>query len=92
MLGYSPPAGSLLGKANPRNYRFSPVDTAAIVTWINTNLEVSWVTFDEGVHSAEVALIQKHTPLLNLRDNPDALQELSALRTRSCQIALTPAI
>ncbi len=60
--------------------------------WINTNLEVSWFAFDEGVHNAEVVLIQKHTPLLNLRDNPGALPQLSALRTLCCQIAVTPAI
>jgi hypothetical protein len=56
------------------------------------DLEVSWVAFDEGVHNAEVAMIQKHTPLLNLRDNPGALPELSALRALCCQIAVTPAI
>jgi hypothetical protein len=50
------------------------------------------VAFDEGVHNAEVAMIQKHTPLLNLRDNPGALPELSALRALCCQIAVTPAI
>jgi hypothetical protein len=87
VLGYRPPAGSLLGKANQRNYRFSLADATAIVEWINANLDVSWVAFDEGVHNAEVALIQKHTPLLNLRDNPDALPELSALRALCCQIA-----
>ena len=70
--------------------RSSPV--TLIVEWINANLDVSWVAFDEGVHNAEVALIQKHKPLLNLRDNPGALLELSALRALCCQIAVTPAI
>ena len=92
VLGYRPPAGSLLGKANQRNYRFSLADATAILEWINANLDVSWIAFDEGVHNAEVALIQKHKPLLNLRDNPGALPELSALRALCCQIAVTPAI
>jgi hypothetical protein len=88
VLGYRPPTGSLVGKSNQRNFRFSPADTAVIVDWINANLDVSWVAFDEGVHAAEVELIRKHTPLLNLRDNPAALPELSALRSLCCEIAV----
>lgn len=87
VLGYRPPAGSLEGKANQRNYRFAPSDSAAVVEWINANLEVSWVVLDKDIHTNEVALIQRHTPLLNLRDNPRALSELSALRTLCCDIA-----
>jgi len=90
VLGYRPAAGSLLGRSNQRNYRFLPSDATAIVEWINTNLEVTWLAFNEGVHEAEVILIQKHTPLLNLRDNPGALAELSKLRALCCQIAMTP--
>jgi hypothetical protein len=91
VVGFRPPIGSLIGKGNQRNYRFSPTDNAAIVKWINGNLEVSWAAFDDSVHTAEVALIRKHTPLLNLRDNPRALPELSALRALCCQIATTAA-
>jgi hypothetical protein len=90
VLGYRPPAGSLLGKRNQQNYRFSPADSAMIVAWINSNLEVSWVALDEGVHASEVTLIQKHTPLLNLRDNPKALPELAALRALCVQIGVAP--
>lgn len=91
VLGYRPPIGSLAGEANQRNYRFSPADTAAIVDWINTNLDVSWVAFDEGVHAAEVALIRTVRPLLNLKDNPAALPQLSELRAHCCAIAQTVA-
>lgn len=91
VLGYRPPVGSLIGKGNQRNYRFSAEDTLAIVRWINVNLEVAWVAFEEGVHAAEVALIRTHTPLLNLRDNPAAMLELSRLRAVCVQIATTPA-
>lgn len=87
VLGYRPPAGSLIGKVNQRNYRFSAGDSAEVVKWINANLDVSWVAFEEGVHVAEVALIRKTKPLLNLKDNPAALAELSELRAYCCAIA-----
>ncbi|MDT0181457.1 winged helix-turn-helix domain-containing protein [Microbacterium sp. ARD31] len=87
VLGYRPAVGSLVAKGNQRNFRFSPADTAAVVEWINENLVVSWVAFDEGVHVTEVALIRSHTPLLNLRDNPAALPELSKLRALCVEIA-----
>lgn len=89
VLGYRPPAGSLIGKTNTRNYRFSPADTHAIVDWINRHLEVSWVALDvDDIHRMEVALIRAHRPLLNLRDNPAALPELSELRRWCSRIAL----
>lgn len=92
VLGYRPPVGSLIGKANARNYRFSPADTGAIIGWINHHLEVSWVTLDvDDIHQTEVALIRVHRPLLNLRDNPVALPELSALRRACSLIAMQPA-
>lgn len=92
VLGYRPPVGSLIGKANTRNYRFSAADTDAIVDWINRHLEVSWVALDvDDIHQTEVTLIRAHRPLLNLRDNPAALVELSALR-RACSVtAMHPA-
>ncbi|MDO8382806.1 MAG: HTH domain-containing protein [Microbacterium sp.] len=87
VLGYRPVAGSLAGMANQRNYRFSPTDTESIVAWINANLLVSWVQVDHGIHNMEVALIRAHTPLLNLRDNPAALRDLSELRALCCRLA-----
>lgn len=89
VLGYRPPAGSLVGKANQRNYQFSSADTARIVGWINANLEVSWVAVNDEIHANEVALIRRFTPILNLRDNPRALQQLSALRAECSAIAAT---
>lgn len=92
VLGCRPPVGSLIGKANSRNYRFSPSDTDAIVDWINLHLEVSWVTLDvDDIPQTEVALIRVHRPLLNLRDNPAALPELLALRHACSVIAVQPA-
>lgn len=91
VLGYRPLVGSLVGKGNQHNFRFSPADRTSIVEWINENLLVSLAAFDEGVHTAELELIRKHTPLLNLRDNPSALRELSQLRAQCRAIALTSA-
>ncbi len=34
MLGYRPPAGSLRGKANKRNYKFTEADTGATTSWV----------------------------------------------------------
>lgn len=92
VLGYRPPVGSLIGKANTRNYRFSAADTDAIVDWINRHLEVSWVTLDvDDIPRTEVALIRVHRPLLNLRDNPAALSELLVLRHACSMTATQPA-
>lgn len=96
VLGYRPPFGSLAGRARVQNYRFSSADRIAIVEWINASLEVSWAVLPQDeVHGTEVALIRKHTPLLNLQDNPRALPELSALRAECRAIAAglsTPAL
>jgi hypothetical protein len=48
MLGYLPPKGSLATKKNKRNYTFSSPDEAAIISWINKNLLVNWVSMDTG--------------------------------------------
>lgn len=92
VLGYRPPAGSLIGKANTRNYRFCPADIGSIVDWINCHLDVSWVALDvDDIHQMEVEFIRAHRPLLNLRDNPAALPELSELRRLCTLIALRDA-
>lgn len=88
VLGYRPPFGSLAGKARVQNYRFSPTDRDAIVARLNENIEVSWIEIPQSeIHAAEVALISAHAPLLNLRDNPRVLDELSALRGKCRRIA-----
>lgn len=88
VLGYRPPAGSLAGRARLQNFRFSPTDRESIVEWINANLKVSWVGFTQAeVHAAEVALIRRHTPLLNIQHNPLVLPELTALRASCRRIA-----
>lgn len=89
VLGDRPPAGSRAGHARRPNYRFAPSDCDVIVEWISVNLEVGWALLAHGnVYAAEVALIRRHSPLLNLKDNPLALLELSALRDLYRRIAI----
>lgn len=96
VLGYRPPAGSLVGKANQYNFSFVAEDRTRIVAWINENLEVSWAVLPQAdVREAEKTLILEHAPLLNLDGNPLALAELDALRIECRAIAAglsTPAL
>lgn len=88
VLGFRPPYGSMAGRVRVQNYRFAPTDRAAIVEWINANLEVSWTTHPQlEVHDVEVTQIREQTPLLNLQDNPRALPELKALRAECRMVA-----
>lgn len=87
LLDYRPPAGSLVGKGNTRNYKFTPEDSKAIIDWINANLLVNWMEFSSGHALEESSLIREHLPLFNLRGNPAALPDLSALRAECVRIA-----
>lgn len=87
VLGYRPPKGSLLHKANKRNYTFSASDEQAIIRWINSHLLVNWISYIGDYESFEARLIQRHLPLLNLNKNPASLPELTALRAECVRIA-----
>lgn len=87
MLGLRPPKGSLVKKANKRNYKFSSADEQKIIKWINDNLKVNWIEFSGDLETVETKLINKHRPLINLAKNPSALKELSDLRKICVQIA-----
>lgn len=87
VIGHRPLPGSLAGKVNKSNCTFAPEDEAAIVRWINRNLEVSWLVLDGAVHDTEVRLIQEFGPLLNLSGNPRKLPELSTVREECRRIA-----
>ena len=92
MLGFRPVQGSLIGRANTRNYRFSANDELEIIAWLNANTVVSWIEFPaEQQRFAEGILISQQLPLLNLAGNPAASAELSALRAECVRIANTPA-
>ena len=87
VLGYKPAIGSLLTKANKRNYTFSTSDEKKIIDWINGNLMINWVEFKGDFESVETVIIQKHLPLLNLAKNPLALKQLSDLRAECVKTA-----
>lgn len=75
VLGYLPEKGSLLNYKNKKNYTFKPSDESKIINWINSNLEVNWISFD-GDFSIEKNWISKYCPLLNDIHNPRKLREL----------------
>ncbi len=88
ILGYRPPKGSLVGKKNQNNYKFSTADTQAIIGWINKHLSMRYVTMsaDEAT-SLEPSAITTLRPLLNTQHNPDALPEIARLRDECRKIA-----
>lgn len=88
ILGFRPPAGSLRGKSNQNNYRFSAPDAAKINAWINKHLSVRWkeMSVDE-LRVTEPAAIAELRPLLNTTHNPACCQELADLREECREIA-----
>lgn len=86
ILGYRPEVGSLNGKSNQNNYKFSASDTAEIICWMGVNLSVSWIEESPAFVSTETekALIRTHQPLINTQHNPAPSRELAALR-RDCR-------
>ena len=87
VLGYRPPEGSLCGKTNKKNYKFSKDDESGIIKWINANLIINWYECDDDIEKLEKELIEKHKPLLNLKNNPVAMDELRKLRGECVRIA-----
>ncbi|UUV20651.1 GIY-YIG nuclease family protein [Paenimyroides aestuarii] len=87
ILGYRPLKGSLVSKKNKHNYKFSNTDEQKIINWINDNLVVNWIEFNDDFDTLEKSLIQKYKPLINISKNPSALKELSDLRKICVHIA-----
>jgi hypothetical protein len=86
VLGYRPPPGSLRGKKNQRNYKFSPGDTMRICGWCEDHLLVSWRTIPaQDLDKVEQALIAEWKPPLNTVHNPEPVAELAQLR-KVCRI------
>lgn len=81
ILGYMPPQGSL---KSGRNYHFSDDDTERIIKWMRQSLTVNYIVLDAAsLDSVEKRLIVKYMPLVNIKDNPNASEELKRLR-REC--------
>ncbi len=88
VLGYRPPVGSLRGKSNQNNYRFSATDTQGVIEWIDAHLSVNAVALSQGEPGRyEPEVIRQLTPLLNTAHNPEALRELAELRAECRRIA-----
>lgn len=92
MLGYLPPKGSLAGKRNTSNYKFSEEDTESIRKWMRQSLLVNFIALEPAmIDDTEIALIKKYCPLANLKHNPVRNDELKAARNKCKEYANTPA-
>lgn len=87
ILGYRPPQGSLTDKKNKRNYKFNSSDERKIIDWINENLNINWVKFENDFETIENELILKYKPILNISKNPYSILRLSELRKECVEIA-----
>lgn len=87
VLGYRPPLGSLRGKKNKRNYKFSKSDEDKIKQWLDENLVVNWVKYRSNLESLEGDLIKKYKPIINISKNPYYMNELKAIRKECVAIA-----
>ena len=88
VLDYLPPKGSLVGKANQNNYKFSQEDTDAIRKWMRQSLLVNWIPLEPAkIPDTEEMLIIKYQPLMNTTHNPSKNKELAAARKRCREYA-----
>ena len=88
MLDYLPPKGSLVGKKNNRNYKFSKEDTDAIKKWMKYSLRVNYIILEQSkIEEFEDSLIRKYMPLVNLDKNPQRSIELEKARKRCVEYA-----
>ena len=88
MLGYMPPKGSLVGKKNQNNFKFSPEDTESIRVWMRNSLIVNCIPFStETMDAVEKKLIDTYRPLVNNKHNPDYSRELEAAKEKCREYA-----
>lgn len=88
MLGYMPPKGSLVGKKNQNNFKFSPEDTESIREWMRKSLIVNCIPFStETMDAVEKKLIDTYRPLVNNKHNPNYSRELEAAKEKCREYA-----
>ena len=88
ILGYFPEKGSLIGKSNKYNYRFSDEDTESIREWIRQSLEVNCIVYiANNLSRVEKDLIMKYRPLVNIAHNPTPSKALLAARKERAEHA-----
>lgn len=82
VLGYSPKTGSLVGEDNQDNFKFPAESEQEIITWIDENLIINWVSVANNLSSIEEKLIVEHLPLLNIKGNPGVLNNVRILKNK----------
>lgn len=87
VLDYRPEIDSLVGMRNQNNYKFSKIDEQKIISWINENLIINWVTVETHLNEIENKLLNEFSPLLNIAGNPGKLNEVTQLRNECKRIA-----
>lgn len=88
-LDFRPAKGSLIGKKNQKNYRFSKEDNSEITNWLKENVKLGWVEIEDikELKRLEKELIQYFCPLVNLNHNPLKLPIIPELRAECRKIA-----
>lgn len=87
ILGYRPIKGSLIGKKNTKNYKFSPSDTNKIREWIKGHLLVNFIATSDKLEDFEKQLICTYKLILNIKKNPYKMEKVSKLRAECIDIA-----
>lgn len=87
VLGFYPPKGSLTGKKNRYNYRFSSDNNQQIILWIKNNLLVNFVECKDNIDEIEKNIINKNKPIMNILNNPQPFEPLRILRKKCKDIA-----
>ena len=88
LINFKPPKGSLIGKANSNNYKFSSTDSSKIIDWMNENLEFDYLKVEKNIDFIEKDLIKHFQPILNSTHNPKKSIYLAALRKECRNVAL----
>lgn len=82
VLGFCPIQGSLAGKKNRCNYRFSSGDNTKIIRWNAKNLSVNFVACEDDIDCVEKDIIFRIKPMMNIRNNPEPFVLLEELRKK----------
>jgi hypothetical protein len=87
-LNYKPLRGSLIGKSNQNNYKFSDKDACLIIDRMNLNLYFSFLKIDKDIDKdidkIEKHLIIEYQPILNTKHNPSR-SNIFALKRKECR-------
>ena len=88
LIGLKPPKGSLIGKSNSNNYKFSQSDSIKIVNWMNENLLFDYLKAEKNIDYVEQDLIKHFQPILNTTHNQKKSKYLAMLRKECRDFAL----